>query len=77
MLSSIIEEFYELNNLRKSNEDHVVNDDTQVGIEFAFEKIYERDFQLVSGEAIGYLFKHHPEAYKDFYDRVSGEVTYS
>ena len=69
-MNEIIEEFCELNSLRKSNEDHVVNDDTQVGIEFAFEKINEKGFQIVSEKAIVYLFDHHPEAYSGFYDRV-------
>ena len=27
-------------------------------------------FQMISEEAISYLFKNHPEAYKGFYERV-------
>ena len=46
MLDTVIEEFWRRSELPKSNDDYIVNDDTQVGIEFAVEQLKERILQL-------------------------------
>jgi hypothetical protein len=69
MLDEIIEDFNRRANLKKNDDNHIVTDDTQVGIEFCFEKMMDGK-QLVSEEAITYLYKNHPAAYKGFYERL-------
>lgn len=70
MLDELIDEFCRRNELSKRDDDYIVSDDTQVGIEFAYEKMLDGN-QLISEKAIKYLFDNHPEAYKEFYERVS------
>lgn len=38
-LDDLIEEFNRRNDLKNNNDDYIVSDDTQVGIEFAFDSI--------------------------------------
>jgi len=69
MLDEIIEDFNSRSDLKKNDDNYIVNDDTQVGIEFCFEKMMDGN-QLISEKAIAYLYTNHPEAYKGFYDRL-------
>ena len=69
MINAIIAEFEKRNNLKKSDDNYIVNDDTQIGIEFCFSEMMEGN-QLISEEAITYLYENHPEAYKGFYDKL-------
>ena len=69
MLNEIIEDFNSRSNLKKNDDNHIVVDDTQVGIEFCFEKMMDGN-QLISEKAISYLYENHPEAYKGFYDKL-------
>ena len=54
MLDEIINEFSARNELPKNNDDYIVNDDTQVGIEFAFEQIKKRSLMMC---AFGLLYQ--------------------
>lgn len=69
MLDEIIEDFYSRSELKKNDDNYIVVDDTQVGIEFCFEKMMDGN-QLISDEAITYLYENHPEAYEGFYNRL-------
>ena len=69
MLDKLIDEFNRRNDLPKSDDDHIVNDDTQVGIEFALEEAFKNS-QIISNEAISYLFDNHREIYDEFYKRL-------
>ena len=69
MLDEIIEDFNSRSDLKKNDDNYIVNDDTQVGIEFCFEKMMDGN-QLISENAIAYLYENHPEAYKGFYDKL-------
>jgi len=69
MLDEIIEDFNGRSDLKKNDDNYIVIDDTQVGIEFCFEKMMDGN-QLISEEAITYLYENHPEAYKGFYDKL-------
>ena len=73
-LNSLIHIFWNLTELRKDNENHIVNDDTQVGIEFAYEQIQASldGKQVIDNAAISYLYDNYPEAYKGFYELVNG-----
>ncbi len=73
-LDSLIDIFSNLTELRKDNENYIVNDDTQVGIEFAYDKIQSSmdGKQIIDNAAISYLYDNHPEAYKGFYELVNG-----
>jgi len=73
-LDRLIDVFYDLTELKKDNENHIVNDDTQVGIEFAYEQIQTSldGKQIIDNAAISYLYDNHTEAYKGFYERVNG-----
>jgi hypothetical protein len=72
VLDKIIEKFWFRNELPKNDDRFIVNDDTQVGIEFAIEQINiaNEGKQLISENAISYLFDNHPEVYKEFYERI-------
>jgi len=69
MLKEIIEDFNSRTNLKKNDDNYIVNDDTQVGIEFCFEKMMDGN-QLINENAITYLYENHPEAYRGFYDKL-------
>tara|TARA_R110000772_G_scaffold251333_1_gene366296 strand:+ start:61 stop:321 length:261 start_codon:yes stop_codon:yes gene_type:complete len=69
MLDEIIEDFWGRTELKKNDNSYIANDDTQVGIEFCFEKMMDGN-QLISEKAITYLYENHPEAYKGFYDKL-------
>jgi hypothetical protein len=71
-LDGLINEFCRRNELLKSDDDHIVNDDTQVGIEFAYSQLggVPKGMQLVSEKAISYLFYMHPDIYDEFYKRI-------
>jgi hypothetical protein len=69
MLDEIIEDFNSRADLRKDDDNYIVVDDTQVGIEFCFEKMMSGN-QLISEKAISYLYENHPEVYKGFYDKL-------
>ena len=69
MLNEIIEDFYSRSDLKKNDDNHIVTDDTQVGIEFCYGRMMEGN-QLISEKAIAYLYQNHPEAYKGFYDKL-------
>jgi len=73
-LNSLISIFWNRTELRKDSENHIVNDDTQVGIEFAYEQIQASldGKQIIDNAAISYLYDNHPEAYKGFYELVNG-----
>ena len=73
-LDSLINIFWSLTELRKDNENHIVNDDTQAGIEFAYEQIQVSldGKQIIDNAAISYLYDNHPEAYEGFYELVNG-----
>ena len=73
-LDSLTNIFCDLTELKKDDEKHIVNDDTQVGIEFAYEQIQVSldGKQIIDNAAISYLYDNHPEAYKGFYERVNG-----
>lgn len=72
MLDEMIDDFCARNELKKNDDDYIVNNDTQVGIEFAFEQMNKanKGKQLVSEKAIAYLFQEWPSAYKEFYKRL-------
>lgn len=69
ILDNILEEFHHRASLKSDHDDHIDNSDTQIGIEFCFEKLMNGN-QLISEKAISYLYDHHPDAYKDFYDNL-------
>lgn len=70
MLDNLIEEFWRRNELPKSDDAHMVNDDTQIGIEFALEEVFKNS-QVINNEAISYLFDNHREVYDEFYKRLT------
>ena len=66
-LDTLIDTFCNRTELRKNNDEHIVNDDTQVGIEFAYKQIQKsmEGKQLINDVVIYHLRKNHPEVYKE------------
>ena len=72
-LDTLIDTFCNRTELRKDNDEHIVNDDTQVGIEFAYKQIQKsmEGKQLINDVVIYHLLKNHPETYKELCEVAS------
>ena len=76
-LETLIDTFCDKTELRKDNDEHIVNDDTQVGIEFAYKQIQKsmEGKQLIDDIVIYHLRKDHPEVYKELCE-VASDLEY-
>lgn len=76
MLDKIINEFNRRNALSKKDDEYMVNDDTQVGIEFAFEQLQKQDEWFGVNERLPTRFDstHESNHHIDCYIFINGEV---